>query len=57
MGTWVGFFVYFIFWLSGIRLFVNFWVGLVIFGAIASGTSYVLCQIFSDDGVNIKFKN
>lgn len=53
MGTYVGFLNFILFWISGIKLFPNFIVGILLFGWISSGVSYVLCNLFDDNGIKI----
>jgi hypothetical protein len=55
MGFWVGVFLFFLFWLSGVDLFPNPIVGAFAFGCVSSGTSYVLCNLCDDNGVKVKF--
>lgn len=47
--------MYFLFELSGLTLFPTIYVGWFVFGCISSGTSYVLCRLFDDEGLNIKW--
>lgn len=63
MGFWVGIIV-FIFlnkiinpeiFLNSIKTF-NFWCSAFLMGCLSSGTSYALCSIFGDDGINISHK-
>ena len=51
-GFWAGVLLYYLFWLLGIKLADNLWMGPV-FGLIASGTSYLICQLVDDDGFRI----
>ncbi len=53
LGFWVGILIFALFWLVGIQMFSDVYLGSVLFGFISSGTSYVLCQLFGDDGINI----
>jgi len=53
MGFWAGIAVFLGFWFCGLQLFPNVVVGSFLFGCLSSGTSYVLCQIFGDDGIKI----
>jgi hypothetical protein len=53
MGFWVGVLVFLGFWFFGTGLFANIFVGSFLFGCLSSGTSYFLCKLISDDGLNI----
>ena len=53
MGFWVGILVFLGFWFSGIILFPNIFVGSFLFGVLSSGTSYFICKLIGDDGINI----
>lgn len=54
IGFPVGMVIFCSFWLCGICIFPNIIVGSILFGFISSGTSYVLCRLFDDNGINIK---
>lgn len=54
MGTWVGFLMFVIFWLSDIKLFPNLYFGIPLFGFLSSGTTWLLDQIVDDWGINVK---
>ena len=54
LGFWVGILIFILFWLVGIHMFPNPYLGAILFGFLSSGTSYILCQIVGDDGINIK---
>jgi hypothetical protein len=56
VSTWLGFLVFLGFWFSGIKLFPNIYLGTFFFGCISSGTSYILCYIIDDNGLNINLK-
>jgi len=56
-GFYVGILFFLLFWLSGIKLFSNLYSGSFIAACISSGTSYILCSIFGDDGMNINYKD
>jgi len=45
--------MFWIFWVSGIELFPNPYVGWFIFGCISGGTSYAIDSAFSDLGINV----
>jgi hypothetical protein len=42
------------FWFCGRPLFPNPYVGSFLYGCLSSGTSYILCKVFDDDGLQIK---
>jgi hypothetical protein len=56
VGFWVGILVFVAFWLCGVQLFTNPYVGAPIFGFISSGTSYILYTMFDDNGISVKLK-
>ena len=53
MGFPVGIIIFLCFWFSGIKLFLNPYLGSILFGFISSGTSYALCSLFGDNGLRI----
>lgn len=53
LSFWVGIFAYIVFWFSGIRLFPNLYVGMFVYGALSSGSSYFIIMLVSDSGINI----
>lgn len=53
VGFWVGVLVFLGFWFFQTPLFANIFVGSFLFGCLSSGTSYFLCKLISDDGLNI----
>ena len=54
VGFAVGILCFLAFWFCGWSLFPNPYVGSFLYGCLSSGTSYVLCKIFDDDGLQIK---
>jgi len=54
MGFWVGVILFLGFWFSGIYLFPMVWFGSFLYGCLSSGTSYFLCRLIGDDGLNIR---
>lgn len=56
LGFWIGVFVFVMFWISGIKLFSNIYIGFWLFGFLSSGTSYALCSLIKDDGLGINIK-
>lgn len=57
VGTWVGFIVFLLFWVSGIKLFPNIFIGTLLFGFLSGGTSYILDAIVDDDGIKLNKTN
>ena len=54
VGFWVGLLVFAGFWLCGIRMFPNPYLGSFFFGCISSATSFALTSLVRDDGLYIK---
>jgi hypothetical protein len=54
MGFWVGLLLFVAFWFSGVHLFPGIWLGGFVFGCVSSGTSYFICKLIGDDGLNIR---
>jgi hypothetical protein len=38
------------------KIIENIWMGMIVCGWMSSGTSYVLCKIFGDDGIRFEKK-
>jgi len=57
IGFHVGWIFYLLFYFSNIRLFSNFFIGCFIYACISSGTSYFLCNIIGDYGIQLYHKN
>jgi len=53
MGVWISAGVFCAFWVNGIKLFPSLYLGAFLFAGLGSGTSYILCQLFGDDGINV----
>jgi len=54
LGFHIGYILYFIFRLNNIILFEDFISGAFLCGCISSGTSYILCRLFDDEGLKIR---
>lgn len=54
MGFWVGALVFLGFWLGGVHLFPNPWLGSFLGGCVSSATSFALTSLFRDGGLYIK---
>lgn len=54
MGFWVGFFLCVISPFTPLFTFEPNFVTPVLLGCLSSGTSYILCQVFDDEGIKIK---
>lgn len=52
-GFHVGYIIFSLFWLGGIKLFPHFIIGNFIFACISSGTSYLLSVVVDDFGIKI----
>ena len=55
MGFWVGFFLCVISPFTPLFTFEPNFVTPILLGCLSSGTSYVLCQVFDDEGIKIKW--
>jgi len=55
MGFWVGFFLCVISPFTPLFTFEPNFVTPVLLGCLSSGTSYILCQVFDDEGIKIKW--
>jgi len=55
MGFWVGFFLCVISPFTPLFTFVPNFVTPILLGCLSSGTSYILCQVFDDEGIKIKW--
>jgi hypothetical protein len=56
-GFHVGYFMFMLFWYSGIHLFPHFYIGAFVYAAISSFCSYILDKCFSDEGIVLNLKN
>lgn len=56
IGFWVGVFLFIINGFTSIYSFELTFINGFLLGCLSSGTSYVLCQLFDDNGFKIKFK-
>ena len=54
MGFWVGLFLYFLSFWTELFTFDLGYSTPYILGWIISGTSYILCQVFDDEGIKVK---
>ena len=54
VGFWVGVLLYVFSFYTELFTFENNYVNPFILGWLSSGTSYVLCTIFGDEGINVK---
>lgn len=54
MGFWVGLFLYFLSFWTELFTFDLGYSTPYILGWISSGTSYILCQVFDDEGIKVK---
>lgn len=57
VGFHVGYIQFIMFWLAGVTLFSNFYIGTFVFALISSYTSYVCDKLISDEGIMIKIVN
>ena len=55
MGFWVGFFLCVISPFTPLFTFEPNFVTPILLGCLSSGTSYILCQVFDDEGIKIKW--
>ena len=55
MGFWVGFFLCVISPFTPLFTFEPNFITPILLGCLSSGTSYVLCQVFDDEGIKIKW--
>lgn len=53
VGFWVGALLYSLYHNVGLEYF-DLYSGVFIMGCVSSATSYALCQLFSDEGINFK---
>jgi len=51
-----GWFIYILFWISDVKLWNHFEIGLFLFGCLSAGTSYILSSLVSDDGFSVSIK-
>jgi len=54
MGFWVGFFLCVISPFTPLFTFEPNFITPILLGGLSSGTSYILCQTFDDEGIKIK---
>jgi hypothetical protein len=57
VGFHVGYIQFTLFWISGVLLFSNFYIGAFVFALVSSYTSYICDKLFSDEGIMIKIVN
>ena len=55
MGFWVGFFLCVISPFTPLFTFEPNFITPILLGGLSSGTSYILCQVFDDEGIKIKW--
>ena len=55
MGFWVGFFLCVISPFTPLFTFEPNFITPILLGCLSSGTSYILCQVFDDEGIKIKW--
>ena len=56
MGFWVGLFLFCVNGSTELFSFDYTMANFIICGCLSSGTSYILCKIFDDDGVKVSLK-
>lgn len=56
MGFWVGLLIWFISPYTQLFTFDRSLITATLLGCLSSGTSYVLCMIFGDEGIKHEFK-
>jgi hypothetical protein len=57
VGFHVGYILFVLFWIAGVSIFSNFYIGALVFAFISSYTSYVCDKVLSDEGIMIKIAN
>lgn len=57
VGFHVGYIQFILFWISGVLLFSNFYIGVFVFALVSSYTSYICDKLISDEGIMIKIVN
>lgn len=53
VGFWSGAIVFICFWLCGIQLFINLYLGTFFFGCISSAFSFAVMSLIKEDGFHI----
>lgn len=57
VGFHVGYIQFILFWISGVLLFSNFYIGVFVFALVSSYTSYICDKLIGDEGIMIKIVN
>lgn len=54
VGFWISGLIYILIWYSGLKMYPELVTGTFLYACLGSGTSYILCQLVGDEGLNIK---